>query len=84
MSVCTVFAGAPPPERQQQIGRLDPQVGTFGGRVPDALAHHEPLEETVRRQTIGAVQTGTGNLTRREQSGHLRPPVHIGDDAPHE
>ncbi len=83
MSVCTVSRGA-----RAGTAAADrsprPSGGTFGGPCPTRSPTTSPSRRLFGRQTIGAVQTGTGNLTRREQSGHLRPPVHIGDDAAHE
>ena len=47
------------------------------------MAEHEALGERVRREPVGAVQTGARAFADRVQPGERRAPVEIGRDAAH-
>ena len=68
-----------PAVRISSAGRADADsdLGADRGRGP--LAHHQSLQQRVRRQPVGAVQPGTGDLADREQPGHRGPAVEVGE-----
>ena len=42
------------------------------------IAHHQPLQQAVGRQPVGAVHAGAGHLAGGEQSWQRGQPVHVG------
>ena len=70
--------------------RLQPSVFNAGRlrrllhRLGGARAEHQPFEQRVARQAVGAVDTRAGSLARGEQARQGRAAPFVGVDAAHE
>ena len=67
--------------RISSAGRDGGQRHLDADRRGGPLAHHQSLEQGVRREPVRAVQSGPGDLAHREQAGDRGAPVQIGQHA---
>ena len=67
-----------PLDRARGLGQRR-QAARQGGRDP--LGEHQPLEQRVGRQPVGAVHAGAGRLAAGVQARHAGPAEQVGADA---